>query len=139
MCNSVCVHVCVCVCVKELGQNGLLYYNALFTIIPAIAIALFSGDIDKVRSHDHCPTVVFTVHVCVHVLCVLQATQYNQWFDTMFVVYFVLSCLMGFILMFSTVLCTHYNSALTTTIVGVIKVSTPAVVVATLSVYSCHM
>lgn len=69
-CVTVCGCVCARVCVKELGQNGLLYYNALFTIIPAIAIALYSGDIDKVQSHDHCPTVVFTVHVCVYMCCV---------------------------------------------------------------------
>ncbi|XP_066567324.1 nucleotide sugar transporter SLC35D2 isoform X3 [Amia ocellicauda] len=50
-----------------------------------------------------------------------EAIAFDHWMKYTFVCHFLLSCILGFVLMYSIVLCSHYNSALTTTVVGAIK------------------
>lgn len=47
--------------------------------------------------------------------------MFDDWIQATFLICFFLSCINGFLLMYSLVLCSHYNSALTTTVVGSIK------------------
>ena len=81
---------------REINKHEILYYNALFSILPLALISICTNSLDTLSSFEH-------------------------WSSPGFILSFCTSCLMGYLLMFSTVLCTHYNSALTTTIVGTLK------------------
>lgn len=81
---------------KELSMFGLMYYNSLFMFIPSLFVAYLTNDLTL-------------------------AYNYTQWFDSYFLFLFSLSCVMGLVLSYSIILCTYYNSALTTTIIGCLK------------------
>lgn len=87
------------VCVKkklecqDIGKYGIIYYNSLLMVVPAILVAYFIGDWAK-------------------------AFHFKHWNEPMFLIQFVASCMMGLLITYSTFLCTLYNSALTTAMVS---------------------
>lgn len=81
---------------KDLGKYGLMYYNSLFMLGPTILLAWWMGDI-------------------------ASTLEFPDWTNLFFILQFILSCIMGFVLLYSMLLCTLYNSALTTTIIGCLK------------------
>uniref|UniRef100_A0A3Q2TK18 UDP-N-acetylglucosamine/UDP-glucose/GDP-mannose transporter n=1 Tax=Fundulus heteroclitus TaxID=8078 RepID=A0A3Q2TK18_FUNHE len=83
---------------QGLGKYGVLFYNSLIIVFPTVLASAFTGDLHK-------------------------ALSFEDWSKVTFSFCFLLSCFMGFVLMYSIVLCSYYNSALTTTVVGAIKVS----------------
>uniref|UniRef100_A0A8R1HW70 TPT domain-containing protein n=2 Tax=Caenorhabditis japonica TaxID=281687 RepID=A0A8R1HW70_CAEJA len=83
---------------KDLGKYGLMFYNCLFMILPALCVTQYTGDLDRAYTFMISDAMTSSVWMC-----------------------FGLSCVCGFILNYSLVLCTHHNSALTTTCVGPIK------------------
>ncbi|XP_025109699.1 UDP-sugar transporter UST74c-like isoform X3 [Pomacea canaliculata] len=81
---------------QDLGKYGLLFYNSLFMLPFALTLAFVTGELETL-------------------------VDFPSWTDPVFLMDLLLSCFMGFILNYSIILCTAYNSALTTTVVGVIK------------------
>ena len=80
----------------ELGKYGLMFYNALFMLVPASVLAWVTGDLDR-------------------------AYAYKDWDNMFFLAQFTASCVMGCVLMYTIILCTMHNSALTTTVIGCLK------------------
>lgn len=80
----------------DIGKYGIMFYNALLMIVPAVILAWLVGDLHS-------------------------AYLFKHWLNPMFTLQFLCTCFMGFILTYSTFLCTQHNSALTTAMVGCFK------------------
>lgn len=80
----------------DIGKYGIMFYNSLIMIVPVVFGAWLLGDLDAAYNYPH-------------------------WQNPMFLIQFLLSCVMGFVLSYSILLCTQFNSALTTTIIGCLK------------------
>lgn len=81
---------------KDLGKYGVMFYNNMFMIFPSFLLCWLTGDFEMAISYPH-------------------------WSNGWFLLSFLSSCFMGFVLSYSILLCTFYNSALTTTIIGCLK------------------
>ncbi|XKL68122.1 hypothetical protein PGB90_003613 [Kerria lacca] len=81
---------------SEMNKYGLMFYNSLFMLPIALILIWRTGDLEK-------------------------SLKYPNWLDFSFLIQFALSCVIGFVLMYSIMLCTQFNSALTTTIIGCLK------------------
>ena len=43
---------------KELGKNGLLFYNCLFMIPPAIIVFFMTEDLSRIIGEFHCKEII---------------------------------------------------------------------------------
>lgn len=80
----------------EMNNQAIMFYNSLFMLGPAVILSYAIGDLETILEYPH-------------------------WGEPVFLVQFLLSCVMGFVLSYSIILCTQFNSALTTTIIGCLK------------------
>ena len=83
---------------QDLTEYGILYYNALFVLVPSLALAYAMKELETGLASP------------------LWASSAG------FVLAFGLSCVLGFALMYSYVLCNKHNSPLTASVIGVSKV-----------------
>lgn len=81
---------------SDLGKYGLLYYNAMFSLPIALSWAYYNNELEAVAS-------------------------FPGWSSKSFIFQYFLSCIIGFVLMYSVLMCTYFNSPLTTTVTGCMK------------------
>merc|ERR1719412_26940 len=115
---------------KDLGKYGLLFYNSLLMLPVTVIIAYGTGDLWKAYEYQGWFVTTSIKHTDTHTDIKNEAStmitenpseDIYEGINYFFLFHFLLSCVFGFILMFATLLCTQYNSALTTTIIGCLK------------------
>ena len=113
---------------KNLGKNGLLFYNSVLMLPAAVIIAYYTGDLWKAYKYEGWTVTSSTTNWHTDMKneepksTSGNSAQYiYNGINYIFLFHFLLSSVFGCILMFSILLCTQYNSALTTTIIGCLK------------------
>ncbi|KRX56492.1 DENN domain-containing protein 5B [Trichinella sp. T9] len=90
------------ICAKEkmnnvnLPKNDMLFYNAVCSLPILLCYCLLVDDLNEI-------------------------IYFEFWKDWVFLLLFCCSCVGGYLLNMSTILCTHFNSPLTTSCIGTIK------------------
>ncbi|XP_015232635.1 PREDICTED: UDP-N-acetylglucosamine/UDP-glucose/GDP-mannose transporter isoform X1 [Cyprinodon variegatus] len=107
---------------QGLGKYGVLFYNSLIIVLPTILASAFIGDLHKALSFKDWNNIIFIV--CFLLSCFMgyvTPTQHHILTNYYGILFTFSVFLIRFVLMYSIVLCSYYNSALTTTVVGAIK------------------
>ena len=66
---------------------------------------------------------IFLIEKKINNAFFFKLINYDGWLDPGFWFFFIMSSIMAFLLNYSWMLCTKYNSPLTTTVIGCLKVS----------------
>lgn len=80
----------------DIRKYGIMYYYSLLMLVPAIGFVWLIGDL-------------------------YAAYHFKHWTNPIFFIQFLMTCFMGFVLTYTTFLCTQYNSAFTAAMVGCFK------------------
>ncbi|XP_017726948.1 PREDICTED: UDP-N-acetylglucosamine/UDP-glucose/GDP-mannose transporter [Rhinopithecus bieti] len=118
---------------KELGKYGVLFYNACFMILPTLIISVSTGDLRQAAVAQ----LIFSSDTrgpprWLQYVFLFSLLKVFVWGSPLALTYLLLPSVVRrtlqcplpcrrFLLMYSTVLCSYYNSALTTAVVGAIK------------------
>jgi solute carrier family 35 protein len=103
------------------SKTAILFYNSLFSLLALLAFygvehILVFGRASYLRGRSDALGHHHTAKSSV-----MQAIEHEAWRDQGFVAVFAVSAAMGSVLNYSIFLCTTYNSALTTAVVGCLK------------------
>ena len=106
------------------GKTGVLFYNSLFSLL---ALLLFYGvehTLLVFQTEAFLRPSALSKDVSADLTSdssIMRVLRLDSWRDPFFLALFVCCSLMGSVLNYSIFLCTTYNSALTTAVVGCLK------------------
>jgi Na+-driven multidrug efflux pump len=111
--------------ISQIDEYNILFYTSAFSIGPMIFLSFLTGEYEKVW-RKHKPMFIQIIQTIVNFIffiIIWKLLNYDQWSNAGFWFFFIVSSLMGFFLNYSTMMCTKYNSPLTTSVIGCLKVS----------------